>query len=330
MKRLMTLIFSLGLFVCGLLASEDYSQQIGVQGFCSDGTCSTGVCPTGNCNSCSRPSSSQIYYSTPQPISRQYNYVPQNTYPSPTYSTAARCNVPYTNGQPCNVTSFPQPIVSYPSVQYTPVSYQPVQAYPPVTYSQPSCNQVQYASQPVVYSSVPGSTPVYYSSAPVQYSSASVQNSQVVNVAQNDELPCRAANLRVGDCGANGHQPDAANVYDCGADCGTCLFRIGSRNELPALLLLAWNRQFVDLHFVSGVGSAKSRPGSADAFARPCRWRTWRRPLRRSWLVHYFGPICHSKLLLLGHSTRSPNWRSPRFRRMLVCVCALPINGGDR
>ena len=172
MKRLLTLVFSLGLFACGLLASEDYSGQNRLQGLCADGSCSTGVCSTGtcttgNCNpySTGLTSSTQIYYSTSQPMASQYASLSQSTpvnYPASNYQTGYG-NVQYSNAQYQNVqyatpttyqqtANYPQ-TVNYPSVQYSNQAYYPQ----PVQYSQ-SCNQVYPAGQ------------VQYSSVPVQYS----------------------------------------------------------------------------------------------------------------------------------------------------------------
>ena len=183
----MTLIFSLGLFVCGLVASEDYSQQSGLQGICSNGTCSTGTCSTGVCSTCTQPSSSQsYYYSTPQPISTQYSYVPQNSCSIPAYSSPAVCgNVQYSSSQP----TIPPNVVAYPSVQYTNVCYQPVQTYQPVNYSQASCHPVHYASQPVVQTVASMPASVQYDAGPVSYSSTPVQYSPVVNRQSTTSYP---------------------------------------------------------------------------------------------------------------------------------------------
>ncbi len=189
MKRLMTLIFSLGLFVCGLVASEDYSQQSGQQGICTNGTCSTGVCSTKVNNTCTQTSSSQsYYYSTPQPISTQYNYVPQHSYSMPTYSSTASCgNVQYSSQLP--TANIPRDAVAYPSVQYTNVCYQPAQTYQSVNYSQATYHPVQYASQPVVQTVQSLPTSVQYDAGSVSYSSTPVQYSTVVNGQTTTSYP---------------------------------------------------------------------------------------------------------------------------------------------
>lgn len=158
MKRLLTLIFSLGVFACGLLASENHSQLNGLQGLCANGTCSTGTCSTGTCatGNCSYPASSpQTYYSTPQTVSMPYASQNQTVYYSstPVYQAAAQ----------------------YTPVQYSNTCYGSSSYQQPIYYS--SAPAQTYTSQPVVYPSQPCQT-VQYQSVPC-YSQPQVQYSTV-------------------------------------------------------------------------------------------------------------------------------------------------------